>query len=254
MDRPVRFCYSFLLDANFHTGSVSIEEAEKIEYYYRNNISCAKGKIKNPNKHNSDDNESNSTTSFDFYFDNCSDYYQLYNYNEIYTLSLNALSKDSLLFFYKKLHWIDYFTFYKIYSEIFKRTSIYFGEVVSSYEYRAHPYYKCNIDRLYNKWGCHFETVCLDENCNDYYDNKYIVLFEPFIDFFIVPSHFMRVIAEKKFKKKFLTGKCRYKFLNAYSSLKFIDCDDEEISLKMLKEMGGKKFIRFCYCFLLFFD
>ena len=98
MDRPVRFCYSFLLDANFHTGSVSIEEAEKIEYYYRNNISCAKGKIKNPNKHNSDDNESNSTTSFDFYFDNCSDYYQLYNYNEIYTLSLNALSKDSLLF------------------------------------------------------------------------------------------------------------------------------------------------------------
>ena len=210
IDQFVQFYYSFLLDANFHTGSVSFEEAEKIEYYSKNNISCAKGKIKNQNKIGSDDNKSNSTLSFDFYFDNCSDYYQLYNYNEIYTLSLDALSKDSLLFFYKKLHWIYYFTFLKCYIQIFNRTSISFGEVISSYEYENYPNYKCNIDT--NKWGCHFETVCLDEKCNDYYENKYIVLFELFIDFIIVPSNFMNFITEKKLKKQFLTGKCRYKF------------------------------------------
>lgn len=97
--------------------------------------------------------------------------------------------------------------------------------------------YKCKVNS--NKWQCDFDTICLGKRCNDYYANKFPVLFDPFATYFIVPVDFFKYIAEHYYKDEIESGICKIKQI---SMLKAIECDESELaglSLFFLKNNKG---------------
>lgn len=179
--------YIFHLDHNMISYPFKYPKNKKsIEHYSRNNTSCARGNISLSKSFWKQKEQRYHKFHFDYPLDNCSDINSLFYTKESFSLSRNINRKNSLLLLSKEIGAIEHLTVYYSHQESKVKFSLKgrdLSKKESSYECKANSH-----------WGCSFDRVCLDSNCEEYYDNKYPVYIEPFSRENIAPSDFVEMI------------------------------------------------------------
>lgn len=209
--------FLFQSDYNFYNDDISQCMNVYTFYYTLNETKCMNGTL----VHQID------SIPFDFIFNNCSDITLNRsggNHSLLYSLSLNVAHNTSLIEIYYKYKMISHKTFYTHYVAYIQSSIKHFGlDEATTIKDRRN--FKCKVSS--NKWQCNFDKICLGKRCNDYYTNKFPVLFDPFASYFIVPVDFFNYIEENYYKDEIESGICKIKKIN---TLKEIECDESELS------------------------
>ena len=158
---------SLQLDYNMYAerliDGIPKENMTNIECYTVDEYSCAKGNINYWS-----DYRLSIGFQFDTVFDNCSDFFYLYDRNNdiIYSVSLNVPPKDSVMHSLLQANFIDKLTIRVKYDYAYLRADP--DESSTNITYTVK-----------DKWSLPFDIVCFALNCTEYYNNRYPVLIDP---------------------------------------------------------------------------